>query len=137
MKEPATRTDVVSEMEPSIEVLPNTRAQDAMKEIVATLRDRATEPQACRSVSLAHPRRTAGKSSSAHTRKPANADDIAGWLGAQMVRVMWRPTRLIWQLPMIAATSDWKAANATRARLAALARQVTADGGGRARPTAR
>ena len=50
---------------------------------------------------------------------------------------MWRPTRLIWQLPMIAATSDWKAANATRARLAALTRQVTADGDGRARPTAR
>ncbi len=60
----------------------------------------------------------------------ANADDIAGWLGAQMVRVAWRPTRLVWQLPMIAATSDWKAASAARARLAAaLTRPVTADGG--------
>ncbi|WP_406106261.1 helicase-related protein [Micromonospora globbae] len=60
----------------------------------------------------------------------ANADEIAEWLGAQMVRVAWRPTRLTWQLPMIAATSDWKAANAARARLAAaLTRQVTDDGG--------
>nr|WP_227457247.1 DEAD/DEAH box helicase [Micromonospora purpureochromogenes] len=60
----------------------------------------------------------------------ANADEIAEWLGAQMVRVAWRPTRLTWQLPMIAATSDWKAATAARARLAAaLTRQVTDDGG--------
>ena len=60
----------------------------------------------------------------------ANAHDIAGWLGAQMVPVTWRPTRLIWQLPMIAATSDWKAANAARARLAAaLTRPVAADEG--------
>jgi helicase len=60
----------------------------------------------------------------------ANADNVAGWLGAEMVRVAWRPTRLTWQLPMIAATSDWKAANATRARLTAgLTRQVTAEQG--------
>jgi helicase len=60
----------------------------------------------------------------------ANADEIADWLGAQMVRVTWRPTRLTWQLPMIAATSDWKAATAARARLAAaLTRQVTDDSG--------
>ncbi|WP_199752822.1 DEAD/DEAH box helicase [Actinoplanes sp. ATCC 53533] len=60
----------------------------------------------------------------------ANAEDIAGWLGAEMVRVAWRPTRLTWQLPMITATSDWKAASATRARLAAaLTRQVSTDRG--------
>ena len=60
----------------------------------------------------------------------ANAEDIAEWLAAQMVRVVWRPTRLTWQLPMLAATSDWKAAGAARARLAAaLTRQVTTDGG--------
>jgi helicase len=60
----------------------------------------------------------------------ANAEEIADWLGAQMVRVAWRPTRLTWQLPMIAATSDWKAATAARARLAAaLTSQVTDDGG--------
>ncbi|WP_229402237.1 DEAD/DEAH box helicase [Micromonospora okii] len=60
----------------------------------------------------------------------ANTEDVAGWLGAHLVRVAWRPTRLTWQLPMIAATPDWKAAGASRARLAAaLTRQVTGDGG--------
>ena len=60
----------------------------------------------------------------------ANAEEIAGWLGARMVPVAWRPTRLMWQLPMIAATSDWRAANAARARLAAaLTGRVAAEGG--------
>jgi len=60
----------------------------------------------------------------------ANADEVGQWLGAELVRVAWRPTRLTWQLPMIAATSDWKAANVARARLTtALTRQVSADSG--------
>jgi helicase len=60
----------------------------------------------------------------------ANADVVADWLSAETVRIEWRPTRLTWQLPMIAATSDWKAASEARGRLAtALTRQVTAEGG--------
>jgi ATP-dependent DNA helicase len=60
----------------------------------------------------------------------SNAEQIADWLGAKLIRVAWRPTRLTWQLPMIAATSDRAAANTARARLAtALARPVTDDDG--------
>ena len=34
----------------------------------------------------------------------ANADEIARWLDARLVRIQWRPSRLTWQLPLIAAS---------------------------------
>ncbi|MFL6142179.1 MAG: DEAD/DEAH box helicase [Labedaea sp.] len=60
----------------------------------------------------------------------ANADEVAGWLGAQLVDVTWRPSRLTWQLPLIPASSDRRAQNAARMRLAtAITTMITADGG--------
>ncbi|WP_422647452.1 DEAD/DEAH box helicase [Actinoalloteichus caeruleus] len=60
----------------------------------------------------------------------SNADQVATWLGARLVRIGWRPSRLTWQLPMIPISGDWAATDATRTRLAAsITDRVTADGG--------
>ncbi|WP_018501255.1 DEAD/DEAH box helicase [Parafrankia discariae] len=60
----------------------------------------------------------------------ANAEEVAGWLGARVVTTTWRPSRLTWQLPMIPATADRRTDNANRLRAAtALTRMVTDDGG--------
>jgi helicase len=60
----------------------------------------------------------------------ANADEIAGWLGARLVRIGWRPSRLTWQLPLIAASSDRTAAESARTRVAtAITRMITQDKG--------
>ncbi|WP_438289941.1 DEAD/DEAH box helicase [Streptomyces sp. HUAS TT7] len=36
----------------------------------------------------------------------ANADQVAAWLSARLIRTSWRPTRLTWQIPMLAAPRD-------------------------------
>lgn len=60
----------------------------------------------------------------------ANDQEVAGWLGARLVRIGWRPSRLTWQLPMIAASSDRAAAETARTRVAAaIIRMITADDG--------
>lgn len=60
----------------------------------------------------------------------SNADQVADWLGARLVRVAWRPSRLTWQLPTIATHRDWSLVESSRIRLAsALAAMVTAEGG--------
>ncbi|MDQ0584790.1 hypothetical protein QF030_006968 [Streptomyces rishiriensis] len=33
----------------------------------------------------------------------ANADEVADWLGARLIRTAWRPTRLTWQIPLLPA----------------------------------
>ncbi|WP_244283089.1 DEAD/DEAH box helicase [Streptomyces flavidovirens] len=46
----------------------------------------------------------------------ANAEQVADWLGARLIRSPWRPTRLTWQLPVLpeaADNPDWK----TRAQI--------------------
>ncbi|WP_459651503.1 DEAD/DEAH box helicase [Kitasatospora sp. Ki12] len=63
----------------------------------------------------------------------ANADQLATWLGARLIRSPWRPTRLTWQLPAMppdADAADWTTRNNTRTRHTVdLARHHTADGG--------
>ncbi|MFE9043386.1 DEAD/DEAH box helicase [Streptomyces sp. NPDC007818] len=62
----------------------------------------------------------------------ANADEVADWLGARLVRTTWRPTRLTWQLPHLPPVdeTDRSARAAVRTEAAVrLARQITADGG--------
>ncbi|MDK0518346.1 DEAD/DEAH box helicase [Streptomyces sp. ML-6] len=62
----------------------------------------------------------------------ANADEVARWLGARLVRTTWRPTRLTWQLPLLplADEADWAKRAAVRTEAAVrIARQVTGDGG--------
>src|SRR5229473_4882537 len=60
----------------------------------------------------------------------ANAAQIAEWLGARLVRIGWRPSRLTWQLPMITASSDRAATDAARIRVAtAITRMIAADDG--------
>ena len=60
----------------------------------------------------------------------ANADEIAEWLGARLVRIGWRPSRLTWQLPLIAASSDRAVTESARTRVAtALTRMITEDDG--------
>ncbi|WP_131736252.1 DEAD/DEAH box helicase [Actinomadura roseirufa] len=60
----------------------------------------------------------------------ANAEEIAGWLGAEPVAIEWRPTRLTWQLLTIPAGSDRAAAQAARTRLTCrITRRVTRDDG--------
>ncbi|WP_346012476.1 DEAD/DEAH box helicase [Streptomyces sp. SID3343] len=48
----------------------------------------------------------------------SNAEDIAHWLAAHIVRVAWRPTRLVWQLPMIPLAGDRAARQHARTRAA-------------------
>ncbi|MFD7645648.1 DEAD/DEAH box helicase [Kitasatospora sp. NPDC059795] len=63
----------------------------------------------------------------------ANADQLADWLGARLVRSPWRPTRLTWQLPTMppeADAADWASRNNARTRRTVdLARHHTQDGG--------
>ncbi|WP_327072121.1 DEAD/DEAH box helicase [Kitasatospora purpeofusca] len=63
----------------------------------------------------------------------ANADQVATWLGARLIRSPWRPTRLTWQLPAMppeADAADWTTRTNTRTRRTVdLARHHTADGG--------
>jgi helicase len=60
----------------------------------------------------------------------ANAEQIADWLRARLLRVTWRPSSLIWQLPSIAAHPDFAVTDAARTRLAAaITAEVTRDGG--------
>ncbi|MET9265635.1 DEAD/DEAH box helicase [Amycolatopsis sp. NPDC004079] len=60
----------------------------------------------------------------------SNADGIADWLGARLVRVAWRPSKLTWQLPAIAAHRDWSLVETSRIRLAsAITKMITRDNG--------
>ncbi|MFG2697204.1 DEAD/DEAH box helicase [Kitasatospora sp. NPDC048407] len=63
----------------------------------------------------------------------ANADQLAEWLGATLVRSPWRPTRQTWQLPQLPADAeapDWATRNQTRTLHAVrLARHHTDAGG--------
>lgn len=60
----------------------------------------------------------------------SNAEQIAEWLHARLLRSTYRPTRLTWQLPRIPSHSDWQVTEAARTRLAAaITEKVTADGG--------
>ncbi|WP_258045179.1 DEAD/DEAH box helicase [Streptomyces sp. SM11] len=62
----------------------------------------------------------------------ANADEVADWLGARLVRTTWRPTRLTWQLPILPPVdeTDWAARAAVRTGATVrIARRTTADGG--------
>jgi helicase len=60
----------------------------------------------------------------------SNAEQIADWLGAKLIRSSWRPSRLTWQLPVIPAQADFAVTEAARTRLAAeIAGLVTRDGG--------
>ncbi|MGV9269633.1 DEAD/DEAH box helicase [Kitasatospora sp. NPDC003701] len=63
----------------------------------------------------------------------ANADQLADWLGARLIRSPWRPTRLTWQLPEMpidADAPDWATRNHTRIRRTVdLARHHTTTGG--------
>ncbi len=62
----------------------------------------------------------------------ANADEVAEWLGARVVRTAWRPTRLTWQLPILRPVdeADWSGRASVRTAAAVrIARQVTEDGG--------
>lgn len=60
----------------------------------------------------------------------SNAEQITEWLDAKLIRSSWRPTPLIWQLPVIPASADFAVTEATRTRLAsAIAGLITRDGG--------
>jgi ATP-dependent DNA helicase len=60
----------------------------------------------------------------------SNAPQVAEWLRAVLLRSSWRPGRLTWQLPAIAAHSDFTVTEAARIRLtAAITGLVTSDGG--------
>lgn len=60
----------------------------------------------------------------------SNAEQIADWLGARLLRLTWRPSRLTWQTPTIAAHRDWSLVETARIRLAsAITATITRDGG--------
>ncbi|WP_079158576.1 DEAD/DEAH box helicase [Streptomyces caniscabiei] len=63
----------------------------------------------------------------------ANADEVADWLGARLIRTSWRPTRLTWQIPLLPAARDGeRSMRSTAARTSAavrLVRTVTDEGG--------
>lgn len=60
----------------------------------------------------------------------SNADQVAAWMRARLVRIAWRPSRLTWQLPVIPAASDWSVAQAARTRVTnGIVDMVTADDG--------
>ena len=60
----------------------------------------------------------------------ANAEHIAEWLGARLVHIMWRPSRVTWQLPMIPASSDRLVDQASRTTMTiAITTAITQDGG--------
>lgn len=60
----------------------------------------------------------------------ANAEQIAAWLHARLVRIAWRPTRLTWQLPVVASNRDWGLVEAARTRLtSSISNMVTSRDG--------
>ncbi|WP_237508457.1 MULTISPECIES: DEAD/DEAH box helicase [Streptomyces] len=62
----------------------------------------------------------------------ANADEVADWLGARLVRTVWRPTRLTWQLPLLPPVDEADRTRRAAVRTEAavrIARQITGDGG--------
>ncbi|MFC9946561.1 DEAD/DEAH box helicase [Streptomyces pratensis] len=60
----------------------------------------------------------------------SNAEQVAEWLNARLIRIAWRPSRLTWQLPTVPTSSDWSAAQASRTRMTnSLVAMVTADDG--------
>ena len=60
----------------------------------------------------------------------SNAEQIADWLRARLLRSTWQPSRLTWQLPVIPASTDFAATETARSRLAAaITGLVTRDGG--------
>ncbi|MFE5796386.1 DEAD/DEAH box helicase [Streptomyces sp. NPDC056503] len=62
----------------------------------------------------------------------ANADEVARWLGARLLRTTWRPTRLTWQLPLLRPVDETDRAGRAAVRTEAavrIARRVTGDGG--------
>ncbi|GAB3655751.1 hypothetical protein GCM10027589_15050 [Actinocorallia lasiicapitis] len=60
----------------------------------------------------------------------ANAAQIADWLGAHHIPITWRPSRLTWQLPLIATSLDRAATQTARTHLATtLTEKITGDGG--------
>jgi helicase len=60
----------------------------------------------------------------------SNAEQIADWLRAKLLRTSWRPSRLTWQLPVIPAHPDFTVTQAARTRLASvITGLVTGDGG--------
>jgi helicase len=60
----------------------------------------------------------------------SNAGQIAKWLDARLLHVSWRPSRLTWQLPTIAAHADWGIMESARTRLAsAITTMITRDQG--------
>jgi helicase len=59
-----------------------------------------------------------------------NAEQVADWLGATLLRSNWRPGRLTWQLPSVPAHRDFAVTEAARIQLsAAIAGLVSRDGG--------
>ncbi|WP_234542806.1 DEAD/DEAH box helicase [Streptomyces shenzhenensis] len=60
----------------------------------------------------------------------SNAEQVAHWLGARLVRVAWRPSRLNWQLAVVPASADRAVVQAARTRMTnAITDMVTADHG--------
>jgi helicase len=60
----------------------------------------------------------------------SNAEQVADWLGARLVRIAWRPSRLTWQLPTIPVLADWSVASAARTRMTnGIVDAVTSDHG--------
>jgi helicase len=60
----------------------------------------------------------------------SNAEQIAEWLRAKLLRCAWRPSRLTWQLPSVPASSDFAVTEAARTRLAAAITGLVTDDGG-------
>lgn len=60
----------------------------------------------------------------------SNADDVASWLGADLVSINWRPTRLTTQIVTVAAGADNREESRYRSEAAAaITAKVTRDGG--------
>ncbi|MEU6201169.1 DEAD/DEAH box helicase [Streptomyces sp. NPDC047061] len=60
----------------------------------------------------------------------SNAEQVADWLNARLIRITWRPSRLTWQLPTVPVSSDWNVAQAARTRMTnSIVDMVTLDGG--------
>ncbi len=60
----------------------------------------------------------------------SNAADVASWLGARLVTVSWRPSRLTWQLPVIAGSGSRSVEHAARiAKVVELTGTIARDAG--------
>jgi helicase len=60
----------------------------------------------------------------------SNAEQVARWLRARLLRSSWRPSRLTWQLPSVPAHPDFAVTEAARTRMAAAITGMVADDGG-------